>query len=943
MEEGRAAAHPPLPASAELLLKKAVPGAPAGNPELAANVVAAGFQALWWLWVRPSAWRGCLADRHPPLPPNFTLGDLGRAALSDQTTRRLLAGLGLCWCILSLATSALVSMAVGGPAMQVWFAVLYGFILSVAGTAVISSLLSVAGGATGGLAIGTVFSLGAASALRKAGSISAIEYALQRSSPIVAIAGGIPALVMVSAGVGAAISVGIGIAGAMTAEPAGSGKASPLARQIGGVVVGVVLSGCIDALVLQALFLTESVANLAVLRATFGMLVAFLVFCAAAVQRRGLKRMAGLASGFGAFAFATVFLASRGPRDSGMSLLLAGVCTALLYSSLFSVAFSAGIRIANSWAGAVASALGSGIPFVLFLSFGTGTTSNWSPVPLSFACICLGLLLPRYGYIPAYPLEMAWNLMVYRADQRRGEGTMLLRNAAFWDDRQRFPFPGLDDHLLLALERSPDIARRALACLGQGPQAWAVGAVRIELCARMLGQCSTLESIGAAHRALPTIGDTNPSDPVQYFRDISRDVYAASQFESPYQRHALLRAIHGRMNDLLLQGLPGACGERLLPVLSRWNQVAAETAGALNELARERGEIENPYVIGVPLTPEQQVFVGRSEISARIAQALLRPHAPPLLLYGQRRMGKTSLLNNLGQLLPGRIVPFFVDLQGPASFAGDFAGFLAALGRAMVDSAMRFRGIRLPPLPFEALGGDPVTVFGRWLDSIQAALEDRVLLLALDEFEALDLSLREHRLDEAALLGLLRHVIQHRRRFRIVLAASHSVEELGRIAGYLINLQMVEIGYLRDSEARQLVEHPLRGFALHYNADAVERVIGLTRGHPHLLQSLCYEIVGLKNEQSRERRYQTSVSDVEEAADQVLKRGRLFFLDIARNQLSPEAHLLAKRIARGYAGAVAEGEALYQLLRRDVVEPAGAVYRFQVELIRRWFAGANPY
>jgi len=26
-----------------------------------------------------------------------------------------------------------------------------------------------------------------------------------------------------------------------------------------------------------------------------------------------------------------------------------------------------------------------------------------------------------------------------------------------------------------------------------------------------------------------------------------------------------------------------------------------------------------------------------------------------------------------------------------------------------------------------------------------------------------------------------------------------------------------------------------------------------------------------------------------------------------------------------------------------VVEPAGAVYRFQVELIRRWFAGANPY
>jgi len=59
--------------------------------------------------------------------------------------------------------------------------------------------------------------------------------------------------------------------------------------------------------------------------------------------------------------------------------------------------------------------------------------------------------------------------------------------------------------------------------------------------------------------------------------------------------------------------------------------------------------------------------------------------------------------------------------------------------------------------------------------------------------------------------------------------------------------------------------------------------------------------------------------------------------------LPRSSRLTPGRPPAGDAGAVAEGEALYQLLRRDVVEPAGAVYRFQVELIRRWFAGANPY
>jgi hypothetical protein len=86
-------------------------------------------------------------------------------------------------------------------------------------------------------------------------------------------------------------------------------------------------------------------------------------------------------------------------------------------------------------------------------------------------------------------------------------------------------------------------------------------------------------------------------------------------------------------------------------------------------------------------------------------------------------MGKTSLLNNLGRLLPSTIIPLFVDLQGPASQASNHAGLLYNVARAMTESANRQRHLTLPVLTREALGNDPFTVFDEWLDDVERSLE----------------------------------------------------------------------------------------------------------------------------------------------------------------------------------------------------------------------------
>ena len=372
-------------------------------------------------------------------------------------------------------------------------------------------------------------------------------------------------------------------------------------------------------------------------------------------------------------------------------------------------------------------------------------------------------------------------------------------------------------------------------------------------------------------------------------------------------------------------------------------------ASALAEAEFNR-EIQSPHIIGPPLAYSEETFVARTGISSQIEQTTLDRRRRPLLLYGQRRMGKTSLLNNLGRLLPENIIPLFVDLQGPASLASNNTGFLYNIARGMVKSAQTQSDLSLPQLTRQSLAADPFTVFDEWLDRVEETMGEKTALLALDEFEALEGAIAKKRFDPEEVLGMLRNLIQHRPRFKVLLAGSHAIEEFQPWASYLINVQVVKIGYLKESEARQLVERPVKDFALQYEPDAVERILYLTRCHPFLVQLLCEEIVAFKNEQSPTSRRLATVADVEAAVPAALSSGSFFFADIKTNQISCLGSEVLQFIAARGEGAIIDRSALSRqfpcnldstlenLLRRELIEEAdNGGYRFQVESIRRSF------
>ncbi|MEQ8462466.1 AAA family ATPase [Coleofasciculus sp. E1-EBD-02] len=565
--------------------------------------------------------------------------------------------------------------------------------------------------------------------------------------------------------------------------------------------------------------------------------------------------------------------------------------------------------------------------------------------------VSINLWLP----IVTYPFVILWNELLYRLDQQRPDtkSCVLRYHSAFWDEWQRLPLSGLDKHLVLVMENNPAEGQAALNYLNTSRHRWAAQAAQIELDARKLERRTNLGAIRKAYYSFASGNLEGSANAIlDKFHSISADVDAALNQNSVYNQRIALENVTKAL-DLLVQELTKSSNQyapRFRPIAIRWQQIVVEYVQILIAATELHQEIDDPYIFGVPLNEQVQLFMGRTSIGLRIEKLILDRRRPPLLLYGQRRMGKTSLLNNLGRLLPNSIIPMFVDLQGAPTSASDHAGFLYNLTKGMTNSAKRQAGLTLPPLTREALTDDPFTTFDEWLDDVEQTLDNNTALLALDEFEVLDKALTDGRFSETDVLGMLRHLIQHRPRFKVLLAGSHTIEEFQRWASYLINVQVVPISYLNEPEARQLIERPIPDFTLRYEPDAVERVLSLTRCHPCLVQLLCSEIVALKNEQEVSIRRLATVVDVEAAIPEALSSGSFFFADIERNQVD-ELGLAILRFLAAQGEGVSIGKAalsrkfpdrlnptLTLLLQRELIEDSGGGYCFQVELIRRWFA-----
>ena len=273
----------------------------------------------------------------------------------------------------------------------------------------------------------------------------------------------------------------------------------------------------------------------------------------------------------------------------------------------------------------------------------------------------------------------------------------------------------------------------------------------------------------------------------------------------------------------------------------------------------------SPYIVGSPVE-RHEMFFGRTDIMERIQRQVgASTHANVILLEGNRRTGKTSILRQLGKanVLPGWI-PVYCSLQdaegddrrGGIATRNIFKLLARTTGWELSDAGVEtwLPGLpeRDPGRPYklaflsalnQAFAGDHAfETFELYLSAAIDAASPRRVLLMLDEFdklqEGIDAGITSPQVPEN-----IRHLLQHQPGVSAVITGSRRLKRLREEywsalfgLGYRIGVSALSI-----DDARRLVTEPVEG-RLAYLPQARDRLVKLCARHPFLIQSLCNRV-----------------------------------------------------------------------------------------------------
>jgi len=363
----------------------------------------------------------------------------------------------------------------------------------------------------------------------------------------------------------------------------------------------------------------------------------------------------------------------------------------------------------------------------------------------------------------------------------------------------------------------------------------------------------------------------------------------------------------------------------------------------------------NPYVAGNPVGGGS-AFVGRDDIMTSVLRVLGDQQHHGMVLYGQRRIGKTSILQHLAQWLPeqGGFRAIYFDLQDKAAWSvGKVVEHLAFAIAEALDLA--------EPVP----GPDPELWFRHtWLPPVLAQLppSERLVVL-LDEFDVLA-DAKSSQSASSTLFAYLRELLAATApRLRFVFVIGRNIEDLSYLAQPLFKaLPAARVSLLAPPDAENLVLLSEDNNTLAWRKDAITATWELTHGHPYLLQHLCWQIWQRAHYGSKAGGgvYTVALADIEAAIPRTLDASRNA-LEWLWGGLPPAERVVASALAEAGSGTISQ-ETLERVLRDsgvrvllrelrdapkllqewDLIEPYDGGYRFRVELLRRWIAQFKP-
>ena len=385
---------------------------------------------------------------------------------------------------------------------------------------------------------------------------------------------------------------------------------------------------------------------------------------------------------------------------------------------------------------------------------------------------------------------------------------------------------------------------------------------------------------------------------------------------------------------------------------------------ALIEKEGKYVEISNPYVPGTPLrTPD--MFYGRDDLLKNIETTLkIMDKTHVLILHGQRRTGKTSILYQLKIRLGSDFLPIVLDFQGippiPRTGSKNISQDLGTVGffhwmAFEIWRELSERNIEISEPKQAEFTQNPAFHFRNiFLQKVQQKLGDHKLIFMMDEFECIDSRIREGKIDKDV-LDFMRNLMQHHGRMDFIFSGTHQLEEMS--ADYwsiLFNIGLYhKISFLERHEAVRLICDPVKEY-MKYDRLAVEKILEMTAGHPYFIQLVCYYLI---NHQIKEKQNYATIEDVNDVLKEVVVAGTPHFQYIwngltrfERIMLLVMAKILSSQSALTESDIIKYlqqyhfetnekrvRETLEGFLKKGVLDRKMiGHYRFKIELIRLW-------
>jgi hypothetical protein len=622
---------------------------------------------------------------------------------------------------------------------------------------------------------------------------------------------------------------------------------------------------------------------------------------------------------------------------------------------------------------AVAGALGAAVGLqVGAVAIGTShyindaLASGESNGLMTSAVFFCGYLFSYYR-LPLYPLDALSLLKSYLLSQREPPLVFYhLKHCALHCDEVVFlPLPYVRPLLLIAATQNVEATLEEIDFIvhERAQQSGAARAAVLEIALFDLSMRESMRDISYVHQRLPTLlpAEIRQADPLiakvfRHIEDASRDAvsyYARLKWQARYDALESMKANLKRIYPL--NTFRETALNRLLDeVVHKWNNVALREQEYMERSMDRVGQIENPYTPGLVLELHDPLFVGRKDLAHQLSEALRRSRRPTFFLTGERRMGKSSILKQLPDMLGSHYLPVFYDLQS-TGIASSIAALLAAIAEGIYELLIT-RGMLIKELSYEQLREDlrdnEAVVyhrFGRWLKEVERVLarEDHVLLLAFDEFEKLEEAGRKQHLDLALLLDWLRSIIQNHPRVALLFSGVKMVSDMGgNWAGYFVNVETLRVSFLRPDEARQLIVEPLADFpgTQVFAEPVVNEIMQVTRCHPFLTQAICSIIITNLNATTR---IQAELADVANAVEELFQKWGDYFRDMWDRTDTEQRHYIRVVQASGNgtfaqiqkAGGLDEAttqRALQKLLRRDLLSVQDGHYRISMPIFAEW-------